>query len=80
MAVCHGVTQAERDLAHEVQYPCGLMLYTKIGGYTGSSTRTELAAAIIAIAANGPIHIGTDSQAFKDKAQAVMYRIRHKQK
>ena len=32
-------------------------------------------AAIIAIAANGPVHIGTDSKAFLDRARRVMYRI-----
>ncbi len=53
------------------------MLYIPIGGYTGSSTRTELAARIIAICANGPVHIGTDSKAFMDKAHGIMHRIRH---
>ncbi len=57
----HRLSQAERDLAHHQQYPKGLMLYTPIKGYTGSSTRTELAAAIIALVANGPVHIGIDS-------------------
>ena len=60
------ISAAEKSLAHFQQYPEGLMLYTPIGGYTGSSTRTELAAAIIALVANGPVHIGTDSQAFLD--------------
>ncbi len=41
------LSQAEQELAHFQQYEGGLMLYTPIGGYTGSSTRTELAAAII---------------------------------
>ncbi len=52
------------------------MLYTSIGGYTGSSTRTELAAAIIAILANGPVHIGTDSQAMLDRAQQILCNLR----
>ncbi len=47
-----------------------------IGGYSGNSTRTELAAAIVAIMANGPAHIGTDSQAFKDKADRTLHRLR----
>ncbi len=74
--VKHRLSQAEKELAYAIQKPEGLMLYTKIGGYTGSSTRTELAAAIIAIAANGPVHIGTDSQAFMDRAHIIMHRIR----
>ncbi len=48
------------------------MLYTPIGGYNGSSTRTELAATIVAIMANGPVHIGTDSQAFMDRACLIL--------
>ena len=51
------------------------MLYTSIGGYGGSSTRTELAAAIIAISCHGPVHIGTDSKAFRDKAICVIQDI-----
>ena len=54
------------------------MLYTPIGGYTGSSTRTELAASIIAISANGPTHIGTDSQACCDKSNEILWYIRAK--
>ncbi len=65
--VSHRLSQAEKELAHYQQNEKGLMLYTPIGGYTGSSTRTELAAALIAISANGPTHIGTDSQAFVTK-------------
>ena len=53
------------------------MLYTPIGGYSGSSTRTELAAAILAIAANGPVHIGKDSQAFFDKAIRILADLRN---
>ncbi len=70
------LSQAEKDLAFCKQYPTGLMLYTPIGGFTGSSTRTELAAAIIALCANGPIHIGTDSQAFLDRAQWILTQMR----
>ena len=72
----HRLSPAELDLAHYQQYDDGLMLYTPIGGYTGSSTRTELAAAIIALSANGPIHLGTDSQAFLDKAEWILECLR----
>ena len=52
------------------------MLFTPIGGFGGSSTRTELAAAIVAIIANGPVHIGSDSQAFIDKASDILHKLR----
>ena len=41
-------------------------------GFGGSSTRSESAGGIIAIAADGPIHIGTDSQAFCNKATSLI--------
>ena len=43
------LSDGEMEMAHWKQEDDGLTLYTKIGGYTGSSTRTELAAAILAI-------------------------------
>ncbi len=50
-AIFQRLSTAEKELGHAQQFPEGLMLYTPIGGYSGSSTRTELAAAIIAIVA-----------------------------
>ncbi len=76
LSVYQRLSPAEKDLAHWSQHSDGLMLYTPIGGYTGSSTRTELAAAIIALAANGPVHIGTDSQVFHDKALLILGHLR----
>ena len=58
----------------------GVRLYTKIGGHNGSSTRTELAAGIIAICAHGPVHIGSDSKAFVDTANLMMRDIAKKRK
>ena len=75
-AVYHRLNQPEKKFAQHIQYDNGLMLYTSIGGYSGSSTRTELAAAIIAMMANGPVHIGTDSQAFKDKADNILSKLK----
>ena len=72
----HFVSEAEAELAHIIPHSEGVMLFTSIGGYSGSSTRTELAAAIIALAANGPVHIGTESKAFRDRAMQVMRSIR----
>jgi hypothetical protein len=66
------LSDAEEELAHHRQLDGGLQLFTKIGGFSGSSTRTELAAGIIAICANGPVHIGSDSKAFVDKANELL--------
>ena len=73
---CHFLSPAEKELSHYKQLQNGLLLYSPIGGYSGSSTRSELAAAILALAANGPIHLGTDSQAFLDKATAIIANLR----
>ncbi len=73
-------SNAEKELAHCRLVPKGLMLYTPIGGYSGSSTRTELAAAILAIMANGPVHIGTDSQAFMDRAVTILGKLKQRNK
>jgi ribonuclease HI len=54
----------------------GVRLYTSIGGYSGSSTRTELAAAILAISSHGPIHLGSDSFAFVTKANSILDDVR----
>ena len=54
----------EKDVANWVQEVEGLTLFSKVGGFSGSSTRTELSAAIISIAANGPIHLASDSESF----------------
>ena len=76
ISVSHRLSPAERELGHHQQHNDGLSLHTPIGGLAGSSTRTELAAAILALAANGPIHLGTDSQAFMDRAIKVIGNVR----
>ncbi len=76
ITICHRLSPAEQELGHHQQQQQGLLLYTPIGGLSGSSTRSELAAAILALAANGPIHLGTDSQAFLDRATKVIANIR----
>ena len=58
----------EKQIAHHTVDEYGVRLHTKVGGYSGSSTRTELAAGIVALCAHGPIHIGSDSKAFVDGA------------
>ena len=53
-----------------------VLLFSKIGGYGGSSTRTEIAAGIIAICANGPVHVASDSKAFVKKTFSLINAIR----
>jgi len=53
----------------------GLTLFSKVGGFSGSSSRTELSAAIISIAANGPIHLASDSESFVKRANALINKI-----
>ena len=70
------LSDGERDMAYWKQEDDGLTLYTKIGGYTGSSTRTELAAAILAISSHGPTNLASDSQAFVNAANKLIICIR----
>ncbi len=56
------LSSGEEELAHIRVDRDGVRLYTPIGGYSGSSTRTELAAGILAVLTNGPVHIGSDSK------------------
>ena len=71
-----GISQAEHEIAHHRQETDGLRLFTKIGGYAGCSTRTELAAGIIALCAHGPVHIGSDSDAFVTQARNMIKEMR----
>ena len=50
----------------------GLSLCTALAGFGGFSTRAELAAGIVTISADRAVHLGTDSQAFLDKAHYVL--------
>ena len=54
----------------------GLALMSALGGYGGSPTRCGRAVAIVAVAAPHPTHLGTDSQAFIDRAEHVHALIR----
>ena len=71
---------AEKSMALHTPDEDGVPLHTKIGGFAGSSTRTELAAGIIALCAEGPVHIGSDSQVFVDGANWYVECIRHHKK
>ena len=72
---CHPLSPAEFELAFDQQSEDGLRLYTNIGGYGGSSTRTELAAGLIAICAHGLVHVGSDSRSFVDTANTILQDI-----
>ena len=64
-------SEAEAQLGEFQQREAGLQLFTNLPGLTTSSTRVELAAAILAIAQDGAVHMGTDSQALQTKAAYV---------
>ena len=70
------LAEAEAEIAEVDQQQDGLRLITYMQGFGGSSTRMELAAAIIALGARLPVHIGTDSQSFMTKANNVHDMIR----
>ena len=66
------ISDAEADITIlDKDHHQGLRLLANLTGYGGSSTRMELAASIIAISADDPAHVGTDSKAFCEKAQYV---------
>jgi len=70
------VSDAEHEIAYCVQKDEGTMLYTAIGGFAGSSTRAELAAGLVAIMSDGPVHIGSDSKVFVDEAKRLLKLLR----
>ena len=70
------LSDAENMLSYYEQKSNGFALYTSIGGFAGSSTRTELAAAIIAMSAHGPIHLASDSNAFVKRALKMLSNLR----
>ena len=66
----HPLTNSEYQMAWEEQTPEGLSMHIALAGFGGSSTRAEIAAGIVALQSSGPVHVGTDSQAFLTKALA----------
>ena len=70
------LSEAEEEMGIAWQTPGGLALKTSLAGHGGSSTRAEIAGGILACQANQPVHIGTDSQAFMDKAKYVISLVR----
>ena len=66
------LADAEVELSYIEEEGGGLKLYTPLAGFGGSSTRTELAAGILAIAANRAAHIGSDNKGFVDGANDII--------
>lgn len=66
------LSEGETDIGVPTQEEDGLGIAVALVGFGGSSTRSEIAGGIIAIAADGPVHIGTDSQSFRDKATKLI--------
>ncbi len=58
----------EYELGIEKQEDDGVQICTCLPGFGSSSTRAEIGAGILALCSNSAVHIGTDSQAFMDKA------------
>jgi ribonuclease HI len=70
------LSDSELSISHFQQKEDGLQLFTSIGGFGGSSTRCELAAGILALCANGPVHVASDSEAFVDMANSIVCDLR----
>ena len=57
---------------HEREADQGIARWGPLAGFATSSTRNELAAAILALMFPRPVHIGSDSKAFVDKANYLL--------
>jgi ribonuclease HI len=77
LSLC-SLNSVERDFAKHKEDPEGLCLWGNLHTPACSSTRAELVAAILAIAADGPIHLASDSKACISKARFYAQRIKHK--
>ena len=70
------LSEAEQDMALRDQNDVGLQFYAAIAGMGGSSTRADIAAGVIAVAANEEVHMGTDSQSFITRANVILHMIK----
>ena len=70
------LSSAETEVGYHKFDENGLRVYVPVGGYAGTSTRTELAAGILALMAHGPIHLASDSKAFVDRANKYLSMLR----
>ena len=74
------LSRAETEVGYHKAEHNGLRVFVPVGGHTGTSTRTEPAAGILAVMAHGPIHLASDSKAFVDRANKYFELLKqHKQ-
>ena len=66
------ISKAEAELGDTEEKKDGVVIMTTVPGYGSSSTRSELAAGILAVAGDVAVHIGSDSQAFVNKAKRIL--------
>ena len=66
---------AELELTHHLVCNNGIRVFAAIGGFSGSSTRNELAAGIISMCAYGPVHLASDSKIFVDEANKIIKNL-----
>ena len=62
-------TELQKEVTHLYAVDEGAGLYNEFKSSWGSSTRSELAAVIVACMSDMPGHIATDSKALVDKAE-----------
>ena len=67
------LTQMEKAVCKTAAKGEGLELWGQLEGHANSSTRAEVAAALIALQASTPVHIATDKQAFLQKANRLQH-------
>ena len=58
------ITDNENAYTHNARQGEGLAMWASIPGFRYSSTRTEIAAGIVALFANGPVHQASDNMTF----------------
>ena len=71
----HPLTNNELDYAITSIQGKEVSLWGALPGHKSSSTRAELAAGIVTIAAPGPVHQATDSKSYLDKANLILEGI-----
>ena len=69
------ISEGKEKMCFIEQNNDGVNCYSNTGGFSGSSTGTELAAGILAILAHGPIHIASDNKGFVSKTIKLINRI-----
>ena len=71
----HPLSVGESMVAHPRQESWGISLCSSVAACIGNSTRAEINAGLIALMAEGPIHIGSDGRTLVDRANAITKRL-----